>query len=48
MDYNYTIKKNKRSKNLRIKIKSKNNILVTIPYYISYKQGEIFLKEKEP
>jgi predicted metal-dependent hydrolase len=47
MDYNYTIKKNKRSKNLRIKIKSKNDILVTIPYYISYKQGEIFLKEKE-
>jgi len=48
MDYSYTIKKTKRSKNLRIKIKSKTDILVTIPYYISYKQGEVFLKEKEP
>lgn len=40
-------KKSKRAKRLTIRVKTANDIKVTIPIYFSYKQAEAFVVEKE-
>ncbi|MEA3317010.1 MAG: SprT family zinc-dependent metalloprotease [Bacteroidota bacterium] len=44
---NITIRKSKKAKRLRILIKPINGVLVTIPFYVSYKQAFAFIEQKE-
>jgi predicted metal-dependent hydrolase len=39
-------RKSKRAKRLTIRIKAANDIIVTIPFYVTYKQAETFVLEK--
>lgn len=47
LDFEYTIKKYKRSKHMRITIRRDGSVLVSIPQRVAYKRAEAFVYEKQ-
>ena len=42
-----TIRKHKRAKRISLSVRSKGQVTVTVPAWVSYKKGELFAKQNE-